>query len=189
MNGLIIRLFFVLLLLLSFGCVHSSKEPQTDFSRTVPLQRNAFVVSKEIKERLLHQFPDFEIIKKEEYSSLFWDFYDPTLIPNECSTDINNDQIIDYVLLIKQKNNLKLAIVFSTPKGYSYWVAPFSFESVNAKGVNFCLAIKPAGRTDVVKKVPESLVIKKNGFLIKNLEQDYMVFYEANGEIMTFKML
>ncbi len=63
------------------------------------------------------------------------------------------------------------------------------FESVNAKGVNFCLAIKPAGRTDVVKKVPESLVIKKNGFLIKNLEQDYMVFYEANGEIMTFKML
>ena len=188
MNGLIIRLFFGQLLMLSFGCVHSSKEPQTAFNRTVPLQRNFFLISKAIKECLLHKYPDFEIVKKEEYSRLFWDFYDATLIPNECSTDINNDQIIDYALLVKQKNNLKLAIVFSTPKGYSYWVAPFSFESVNVNGVNFCLAIKPAGRTDVVKKVPESLVIRKNGFLIKNLEQDYMVFYQANGKIMTFKM-
>jgi hypothetical protein len=185
-----LRLLFFLFLLLLFGeCVNSSSEFTGEFERTTVKQNSVFAIPKEIKVNVLQQFPGVEIIKKEAYSDLFWGFYDATIIPNECFTDVNNDQIMDYALLIKQKNKLKVVIVLSVNKGYSYWISPFSIETINAKGVNFCVNIKPAGRTDVVKKKPESLVIKKNGFLIKNLEQDYMVLYESDGKIMTFKMI
>lgn len=190
MNGLISRLLFITFLILFFnGCSKSSKEPVGEFKRTVDVENNAFTTPKEIKKHLLEQFPEVEIINKDAYSNLFWDFYDSNIIPNECFTDINNDQIMDYALLVKQKNDLKVAIIFSTKKGYSYWISPFIVEKINTKGVNFCVTIKPAGRTDVVKKKPESLVLKKNAFLLKNLEQDYLTLYEADNKIMVFKML
>ncbi|MGQ7945407.1 hypothetical protein [Flavobacterium sp. WC2509] len=190
MNSLISRLLFFLFLSLFFnGCSKSSKESVGEFKRNVTTESHTFTIPKEIKDSLLQHFSEAEIINKEAYSNLFWDFYDRTVTPNECFTDINNDQIMDYALLVKEKNNLKVIIAFSTKKGYSYWISPFSIEKINTKGVNFCVTIKPAGRTDVVKKKPESLVLKNNGFLLKNLEQDYLTLYEADNKIMIFKML
>jgi hypothetical protein len=183
------KLFFLIPLSFFFnGCTNVSKESLVDFKRTVVVQNNIIKIPKNIKEELLQQFPSVEIIKKEDYSKLFWDFYDSDTIPNECFTDINNDQLLDYAVLVKKGNNLKLVIITSSKKGYSYWISPFS-EKINSEGVNFCITIKPAGRIDVVKKVPESLVLKKNGFLLKNLEQDTLIFYEVDNTIKTFKML
>lgn len=184
------RLFFLIIQILLFvGCTNVSKESVVDFDRTATVQNNIITIPQNIKDELLNQFPSLEIIKKENYSKLFWDFYDSDTIPNECFTDINNDQLLDYALLVKEENNLKLAIIMSSKKGYSYWVSPFQIENIKSEGVNFCIAIKPAGRIDVVKKVPESLVLKKNGFLLRNLEQDHSIFYEENGQIRNFKML
>lgn len=189
MNELISRLAFFVFVLCLTGCNDSSKESIVDFERTISEQNNVFTIPKKIKDNVLRQFRSVEIIKKEEYSKLFWDFYDSGTIPNQCFTDINNDQLLDYALLVKDENKLKLVIILSADKDYSYWISPFSIENITAEGVNFCISIKPAGRTDVVKKVPESLVIKKNGFLLRNLEQDHFVFYEENGQIKNFKML
>ncbi|WP_163408832.1 hypothetical protein [Flavobacterium ajazii] len=183
------RFVFFALLLLFYGCKDSSREQIVDFKRTILEQKNVFTVPKKLKDNFLQKFPTLEMIKKEDYSNLFWDFYDRNMIPSECYTDINNDQILDYALLVKDGDKLKLGIIFSSDKDYSYWISPFSIENVNSGGVNFCVSVKPAGRTDVVKKAPESLVIKKNGFLLRNLEQDSFIFYETNGEIKTFKML
>lgn len=189
MNGLISRLIFFVFLFCFTGCNDSSKKHIVDFKRTISEQNRVFTIPKMIKDNLLKKFPTLQMVKKEDYSNLFWDFYDRNTIPNECYTDINNDQILDYALLVKEGDKLKLVIIMSSKKDYSYWISPFSIENINSDGVNFCVSVKPAGRTDVVKKVPESLVIKKNGFLLKNLEQDSFVFYETNSEIMTFKML
>lgn len=189
MNRLINRFVFCVFLLFFYGCNNSSQDRIVDFKRTISEQNNVVTIPKKIKDAILRQFPSVEIIKKEEYSKLFWDFYDPGTIPNECFTDINNDQILDYALLLRDGNILKLGIILSSNNDYSYWISPFSIENINAEGVNFCVFVKPSGRTDVVKKVPESLVMKKNGFLLKNLEQDNFIFYETNGEIKMFKML
>ena len=189
MNESISRFVFFILLLSFYGCKDSSKERIMDFKTTIPKQDNVFTIPQKVKNDFLQKFPTLEMIKKEEYSNLFWDFYDRNMIPNECYTDINNDQILDYAVLIKDGNQLKLGIILSSHKDYSYWISPFSIQHINSEGVNFCVSVKPAGRTDVVKKVPESLVIKKNGFLIKNLEQECFIFYETNKEIKMFKML
>lgn len=189
MNRLICQLALFVFLLCLTGCNDSSKDRIVDFERTITEQNNVFTIPKKIKDNVFRQFPSVEIIKKEEYSKLFWDFYDSGTIPHECFTDINNDQVLDFALLVKERNKLKLVIILSNNKDYSYWISPFSIENIAVEGVNFCVSIKPAGRTDVVKKVPESLVIKKNGFLLRNLEQGHFVFYEENGEIRNFKML
>lgn len=189
MKYLINGLLFYISLSFFNSCTNFSKESSGDFKRTIIVQNSTFVIPKTIKDNLLHQFPSVEIIKKEDYSKLFWDFYDPNTIPNECFTDVNNDQLLDFALLVRESDMLKLVIVLSAKKGYSYWIFPFSIEKINSEGVNFCITIKPAGRIDVVKKVPESLVLKKNGFFLKNLEQDYLILYEINNQIMIFKML
>lgn len=176
------KLYFLTPLLFFSECTNVSKE-------SVAVQNNIITIPKNIKDELLQQFPSVEIIKKEDYSKLFWDFYDSDAIPNECFTDINNDQLLDYALLVEEGDKLKLVIIMSSKKDYSYWISPFSIERINSEGVNSCITIKPAGRIDVVKKVPESLVIKKNGFLLKNLEQDNLIFYEDDNKIKIFKML
>lgn len=169
------------------GCTNISTESIMDFKRTIEVQNTILTIPKKIKNDFLQQFPSVEIIKKEDYSRLFWDFYDPDTIPNECFTDINNDQLLDYALLLKDGDKLKLGIIMSSKKGYSCWISPFA-ENINSEGVNFCLTVKPAGRIDFVKKVPESLVLKKNGFLLKNLEQDNFIFHENDNKIIFFKM-
>jgi hypothetical protein len=189
MNCLIKRLFFIVLLLFLNSCTNVSKETVVDFKKTSLIPNDVFSVPQKIKNNLLQQFPSLQIIKKEAYSNLFWDFYDSDTIPYECFTDINNDQILDYAFLVKENNQLKLAIAFSANKDYLYWISPFFVENIKTEGINFCVTIKPAGRTDVVKKVPESLVLKKNGFLLKNLEQDYRIFYETDSKIMIFNIL
>lgn len=188
MNRLIKSLVFFVLLFF-YGCKDSSKKDIIEFKKVVSEKNNVFTIPKKIKDDFLQKFPTFEMIKKEDYSNLFWDFYDQNSTPNECYTDINNDQILDYAVLLKNGNELKLGIIFSSDKKYSHWISPFSIENINSEGVNFCVSVKPAGRTDVVKKVPESLVIKKNGFLLRNLERDCFIFYETKGQIKTFKML
>lgn len=188
MSGPINRFVFFIFLLSFYGCKDSSKGRIRGFERPIPQQNNLFIIPQKVKKDFLQKFPKLEMIKKEDYSNLFWDFYDRNMIPNECYTDINNDQILDYAVLIKDGNQLKLAIILSSHKDYSYWISPFSMQNVNSEGVHFCVSVKPAGRTDIVKKVPESLVIKKNGFLLKNLEQDCFIFYETNKEIKMFKM-
>lgn len=180
---------FISLLFILNGCTNVSKESIVDFKKTSEVQNTVFRIPKNIKDDLLQQYPSVEIIKKEEYSKLFWDFYDSDAIPNECFTDINNDRLLDYALLVKEDDKLKLVIIISSKKDCTYWISPFSIENISSKGINFCLTIKPAGRIDVVKKVPESLVLKKNGFLLKNLEQDNSIFYEDDNEVKTFKML
>lgn len=189
MSGSINRFVFFIFLLSFYGCKDSSKGSIRDFERPIPQQNNLFTIPQKVKKDFLQKFPKLEIIKKEEYSKLFWDFYDSETIPNECFTDINNDQLLDYALLVKDENKLKLVIILSADKDYSYWISPFSIENITVEGVNFCISIKSAGRTDIVKKVPESLVIKKNGFLLRNLEQDHFVFYEESGHLKNFKML
>jgi hypothetical protein len=189
MNESIIRFVFFIFLLCCNGCKDSSKKHIMDFERTIPEQNNIYTIPQKVKNHFLQQYPKLEMIKKEDYSNLFWDFYDRNMIPNESYTDINNDQILDYAVLVKDGNKLKLGIILSADKHYSYWISPFSIQHINSEGVDFCVSVKPAGRTDVVKKVPESLVIKKNGFLIKNLEQECFIFYETNKEIKMFKML
>lgn len=171
---------------LLYSCLNSSKEEvahSTDFQKkNHPIVR----VPISIKNQLLKKHPTLKIISKEDYSNLFWNFYDASTIPNECFTDINNDQLLDYALLVQDNESLKVAIATSSTKGYSCWLSGSIGEIKTASGVEFALFVKPAGRTDIVKKTPQSLLLNKNGFVLKNLEIEHLILFENQGKIETF---
>lgn len=137
---------------------------------------------------LLQKYPNLVPIEKSDYAPLFWDFYDAETLPAIATTDINNDQKSDFGYIVRDHDVLKVAIALSDGRQYRYWLSPFTIGPIEKAGVDFCIEIKPAGRTDIVKPTTSSLLLQKNGFLIKKLEQDNIIIYENEGEIALFNM-
>lgn len=187
MNYLKNNLLVCILMALCHSCNFANKEPEKQNTTATNNSDKQLKVFSQIKNTFLKQNKGMSLIEKENFSKLFWNFYDSDTTPNECCTDINNDQIIDYAFLVKENNKLKVAIAYSVKKEYSYWISQFALEEISPEGIHFCVTQKPAGRTDVVKKKPESLILKKNGFAIMNLEQESKILYELNGKIQLFE--
>ncbi|MDQ5929724.1 MAG: hypothetical protein QG594_1505 [Bacteroidota bacterium] len=173
----------------SFSCHFFKEENQEKNNTNTPKEPAKLALFLKLKKDFLTQNQEIVLIEKTNYSKLFWDFFDQTITPNQCATDINNDQILDYAFLINQKNELKIVIAQSNKKSYSFWMAPFTLQKITPTGIQYSLSPQPAGQTDVIKKQPETLILKKNAFVIKNLEQDIKILYDENGKIQLFDLL
>jgi hypothetical protein len=188
-NELLKNVFLLCILITHcYSCNFADKEPENLDDITLNNSNEEFRVPLSVKNDFLKQNKGINLVEKENFAKLFWDFYDQDINPSESYTDINNDQVVDYAFLIRENDKLKIAVAYSDKKEYSYWISPFALEEITPVGIHFCVTAKPAGRTDVVKKKPESLVLKKNGFAINNLEQEAKVLYELNGKIQLFEL-
>jgi len=180
--------FFYLFQILSTGCSNPD-EIKLDKKPSPVLVNNAdYNFPKKITEAIQQKYSNSILIKKSDYAPLFWDFYDANTVPSMATTDINNDQKSDFAFLIQTDHVIQIVIALSDNEKYHYWQSPFSLGQFEKKGVEIALDVKPAGQTDIVKPKAQSLVLKKNGFLIRKLEQDYLILYEQKGEIISFKL-
>ncbi|MFW0716660.1 hypothetical protein [Pedobacter sp. N23S346] len=180
-------LYFILIQL-SIGCHVPSENNAEKTVKPVPVYNAAYTFPEKIVKSLQQKYPNLVPIKKSDYAPLFWDFYDAETLPATATTDINNDQKSDFGYIVRDHDVLKVAIALSDGRQYRYWLSPFTIGLLEKTGVDFCIEIKPAGRTDIVKPSTSSLLLQKNGFLIKKLEQDNIIIYENEGEIAFFNM-
>ncbi|MFD2288414.1 hypothetical protein GJU39_03940 [Pedobacter petrophilus] len=188
---IIYRLFDLKKACISFSLLlffTACKVPVENKISSVPVYNVAYSYPKEILKPMQQEYPNLVLIEKSAYAKLFWDFYDKQIFPSVSTTDINNDQKNDFGYIVEVNGKLKVAIAISNGNKYHYWLSPFALGPREKHGVDFCIDVEPAGRTDIVKPATRSLLLQKNGFVIKKLEQDNLILYENEGQITTFFM-
>lgn len=137
----------------------------------------------------LHQtFPQWRVIEKSDYSKMWWSFYDSSYNPCWARTDINDDQLADYVIWLKKDAQLRLVIC--TGKAGQLFDHTIAIDSsvFNEKEYNLStgIAVAPPAQIDVVKPHIQSLILKSNGFTLMELEERSRIYYWENGGLQTF---
>jgi len=181
-------ILYFILMQLNIGCNAPAEKDAGKKISNVSVYNAAYSLPKEILKAMQQEYPNLVIIEKSAYSKLFWDFYDTQIFPSVSTTDINNDQKNDFGYIVKVNGKRKVAIAISDGNKYRYWLSPYALGPIEKQGVDFCIDVKPAGRTDIVNPVPHSLILQKNGFLIKKLEQENLILYANEGQITSFFM-
>lgn len=181
-------LYVILICAIGISCKNPPVTQAEKRIDPVRIQNAKYSFPTQIEGDIQAKYPGIVQVQKSDYARLFWDFYDAGTLPFKATTDINNDQKNDFAFIVKQHNLIKVALALSDGEKYRYQLLPFTLGPLEKQGIDFGMEIKPAGRTDLVKPVNRSLLLQKNGFLIKKLEQDYLILYEENNEIASFKM-
>lgn len=140
----------------------------------------------------LHKnFPQWQVVEKNDYSKTWWSFYDSSYNPCWARTDINDDQQADYALWLKNETQLRLVICTGKADGsYNHAIVIDSNKVFNEKahGLSMGIAVAPPAQIDVVKPRLQSLVLKSNGFALMELEERTRIWYQENERIQTFYM-
>jgi hypothetical protein len=130
-------------------------------------------------------FPDWPIVDTADYDKSWWSFYDRDHISWIVHTDINDDQLADHALLLKQNNRLRLVICMGAPQNTFTHVVVEGFNQMEK--LQYGLVVQPPGQIDVLQPSEQSLLLLTNGIALVELEQPSRIYYWQNG-IQTFYM-
>jgi hypothetical protein len=130
-------------------------------------------------------FPDWSVVDTADYDKSWWSFYDTHHIPWIVHTDINDDQLADHALLLKQNNRLRLVICMGAPQNTFSHVVVEGFNQMEK--LQYGLAVQAPGQIDVLQPQEQSLLLLTNGIALMELEQTSRIYYWQNG-IQTFYM-
>jgi len=165
------RLLFIVLFF-AWSC----REQASMSVEPVPAALNSYLKS---------NFPDWQIVDTADYDKSWWSFYDRHHIPWIVHTDINDDQLVDHALLLKQHNRLRLVICMGGAQNTFTHVVVEGFNQMEK--LQYGLVVQPPGQIDVLQPVEQSLMLLTNGFALMELEQPSRIYYWQNG-IQTFYM-
>lgn len=135
--------------------------------------------------------PQWQLVEKADYSKSWWSFYDSSYNPCWARTDMNDDQLADYALLLKKDNQLRLIICTGTAShSFIHYTANDLPVTFNEKEHNLTVgvAVAPPAQIDVAYPRIQSLVLKSNGFALMELEERTRIFNRDNDSIQTFYM-
>jgi hypothetical protein len=149
------------------------------------------VLPQEVVHYLHEAFPQWQLVKKSDYSKTWWSFYDSSYNPCWARTDINDDQLADYAVWLKKDTQLRLAICTGKANQlFNHTITIDSNKVLNENGQNLSMgiAVAPPAQIDVVKPRIQSLILKSNGFVVMELEERSRIYYWENGGLQTFYM-
>src|SRR5687767_5792449 len=100
---------YVAIFMLLMACNEQSPDPPPVAEVPAALHYPA-VLPKQIANYLHETFPQWRVVEKSDYSNTWWSFYDSSYNPCWVRTDINDDQLADYAVLLKKEAALRLVI-------------------------------------------------------------------------------
>ncbi len=151
----------------------------------------ATVLPQTLLDYLKINYPQWHVVEKADYSKTWWSFYDSSYNPCWARTDINDDQLADYALLLKKRNQLRLVICTGTINhSFAHYTANDLAIFFNEKEHNLTVgvAVAPPAQIDVAYPRTQSLVLKSNGFALMELEERTRIIYRDKDSIQTFYM-
>lgn len=149
------------------------------------------VLPQTLAEYLSMNCPQWHVVEKADYSKTWWSFYDSSYNPCWARTDMNDDQLADYALLMKKDNQLRLVICTGTAShSFVHYTAnnfPVTFNE-KERNLTVGIAVAPPAQIDVAYPRLQSLLLKSNGFALMELEERTRIFYWHKDSIQTFYM-
>lgn len=181
---------YVAICLLLLAC--KEQAPKLSIAEnTPPTLYYPVALPQEIENYLYKTFPQWQVVEKNDYSKTWWSFYDSSYNPCWARTDINDDQLADYAVWLKKDKQLRLVVCTGKANRlFNHTIAIDSNNVLNGNGHNLSMgiAIAPPGQIDVVKPQIQSLILKSNGFVLMELEEQSRIYYWENEALQTFFM-
>jgi hypothetical protein len=192
------RLLFIVILFSVLGCHHpkTNSNPTPDFNAKINQQGKTGcltpnLIPRSVNDYLTANFAGWTIPDTSDYIKAWWAFYDKNQIPYFVTTDFNDDNLSDYVFLLKNSNSIRLVILTAIGKTFTHWISE-DFKETFKKGekyIQFGLAIEPPGRTDcIVDNKEQSLLLKSNGIALMTMEQKCQIYYWSSGKYQMFRV-
>lgn len=146
-------------------------------------------IPKPVMDYISARLPDWKLLSISDYGKSWWSFYDSQVIPYAVMTDINDDQLVDYGMLLKKDNTLQLVIIIALGNGrFEHHLLRDFNTAYREKDVQIGLMVEPPGQIDVVYPEERSLILPSNGIALMELEARSGVYYWQQGAIQSFDM-
>lgn len=133
------------------------------------------------------KFPGWTLPDTSDYIKTWWSFYEKDQIPYYTSVDINDDQALDYGLILKSSDSIQLVILLDSTDTFTHRKAKDFQEIFKGKDIQFGLMIEPPKRIDVIDINNNSLILTSNGIGLMNFENRQKIYYWNEGELKMFK--
>lgn len=175
------RLLLIYLLIASAGCVPKQDE-QEDTRLLQPALQQAVAITglpAPVREYIATHLRGWAIVNKEDYDSSFWSFYDSAMLPFFTATDLNDDGLVDYGVLVKKEGFVQLAFLLGAGDSFTHQLANDFKKAFNdtTNDLTWCLTPAPPGQTDVAYPRMQSLILRSNGINLLQLENRTCIYY------------
>ena len=133
--------------------------------------------------------PGWTISSSGDYNPLWWSFYDKNIIPFSVAADFNDDSLLDFGLILKRSDEIKLVFLLGIKGGFRHEeVKDFQKIYGGKEGIEVGLHIEPPGRTDIMYPEEGSLINKSNAVAVMRYEKKSRIYYWEAGELKVFQM-
>ncbi|MBO9202958.1 MULTISPECIES: hypothetical protein [Niastella] len=186
-----VRFFWIILISLIPAC----KQPitQNSLAATIPNYTTPAPahLPQPLTDYFKSTFPQWRVVEKSDFSTTWWSFYDSSYNPCWARTDINDDQLADYAVWLKNNAQYKLVICMgATTNSFTHYIID-DIHTTNNNGehqLETGVAVAPPAQIDVVLPHIQSLVLQSNGFVLMELEIRTRIYYWQNDSLQTFYM-
>ncbi|WP_207515351.1 hypothetical protein [Longitalea luteola] len=173
------------------ACDHRVKQAAAAATSTDTTLQHAYGLPNTLVDYVTVHFPQWRMVEKNDYSRTWWSFYDSSY--NHCwaRTDINDDRLADYALLLKKDSLVQLIVFMGTAShSFTHYRPEHPYISYNDKehGLFHGIAVAPPAQIDVVLPRIQSLILRSNGFALLELEVRTHIYYWQNDRLQTFYM-
>lgn len=180
---------FLTLVVLSFvGCDGANSAVSVNSNESIsPKKRPSTqqALPQHVIDFLKRNFADVSIADTSDYSEVWWSFYDREQNPYFVSVDLNDDETLDYGVIIKRSGSIRIIVLLDSADTYKPWMAQDFQENFHGKDIQFGLAIEPPKRIDVVGN-NQSLTLRSNAIALMNLENRSRIYYWEAGRMKAF---
>lgn len=177
---------FVIILFFNAGC-NSKKDSDTSVAMVTSESKE--LITPAISEFLKNNLPEWSVVDTSDYVTSWWSFYDKDQIPYAVVTDMNDDQLPDYGLIMKKADSLSAVLLISSTDTFVYRMDK-EVSTTETGGVEYGLSNEPPGRIDhVVNDEPRSLILTSNGIALMAFEEKLRIYYWQDGRLNRFLMV
>lgn len=187
-----IRVFLDLLIiaavLLLTGC-HTPDTAKPDLFRNTSVQKDSphMLIPEKVNRYLSVHFPAYLIAEKGDYINSWWSFYDTGMQPFVVKTDINDDSLADYGLVLKSADSIAVLILIGSGASFRPWFIRLPAEKpFVTQAIHFGLVPEPPGQIDIAYPRVKTLLLESNGINLMDFENRIAVCYWADHGVHLF---
>lgn len=174
-----------LFMMMTCGC--SEKKPHMDHGYVSESYSSTIHSDSLIDSYLADKLPGYSLVNDADMDPLWESLCPENKTPTRISTDLNDDQIPDYGLLVRKDSILCVLLMVSDPFSmvYSHTLLD-GFPAIRPEGIQFGLSIVPPQQIDLVINHQErSFLLLSNSVQITFFETLARIYYFDKGSVQT----
>lgn len=188
------RAILFCLSLLSTGCSYQSNSAGDSKHLALPQEKAVAVMSipVSVQDHIARHLPGWTIPGPVDYAGSFWSFYDRSTVPYFTAVDINDDNFVDYGVLIKKQKKVQLVLLLSAGSdSFIHHIVsdPGKAPADITDGLSYCVLPEPPGQIDVAYPDIRSLILLSNGINLMDMENRVCIYYWDGSHISVFQTM